>query len=288
MASEGAGDIAWTQEGNGAQVEGDNGVIQNSDIAQQDINNLSSTAPHTSGDTSSNADGATEDVGDYDPESVTLTPALPQEQTQQIDLKPSPQPATAAPKKRKTAGGFLVGDSDSEDDASTPASNGLLNEPSQTAQSIPRSPLHSPHAHEASEAVSNLPPASQANDAPAVPVGAPANAFAAEPPLPINAIQPLQDIVTTLEERIKEEPRAAMDAWLDLIAELRRRNNIDQLRSVYERFVAVFPQAVSPRYNTALAAFVLTSDRPMCGQLIWNSNSMPTISRKLKTSSRGP
>lgn len=241
MASEGTGDVAW----DGNRVEGDTGVKQNSDIAQEDINNLSSIAPNTSGDTSSNADGATEDVGDYDPESVTLTPALPQEQTQQTNLKPSPQPATVAPKKRKTAGGFLVGDSDSEDDASTPASNGLLNEPAQTAQPLSRSPLHSSLAHEASEAVSNVPPASQANNAPTAPVGAPANAFAAEQPLPINIVQPFQDIVTTLEDRIKEEPRAAMDAWLDLIAELRRRNDIDQLRSVYERFVAVFPQAVS-------------------------------------------
>lgn len=245
MASEGTGDVAWTQEGDGAQVEGDTGVIQNSDIAQEDINNLSSTAPHTSGDTSSNADGATEDVGDYDPESVTLTPALPQEQTQQINFKPSPRPTTAAPKKRKTAGGFLVGDSDSEDDADTPASNGLLNEPAQTAQPLSRSPLQTSLAHEALEVVSNVPPASQANNVPTVPVGAPASTFAAAPPpLPINSLQPLQDVVTALEGRIKEEPRAAMDAWLDLIAELRRRNGIDQLRAVYERFLAVFPQAV--------------------------------------------
>lgn len=248
MASEGTEDVAWTQQSDGAQVEGDSGVIQNSDIAQQDINNLSS-APHTSGDISSNTDGATEDVGDYDPESVTLTPALPQEQTQQTNLKPSPQPATAAPRKRKTAGGFLVGDSDSEDDADTPAPNGLLNEPTQTAQSLSRSSLHSPLVQEASEAVSNVPPLSQANNAPAAPVGAPVSAFAVAPPLPINAIQPPQDIVTTLEERIKEEPRAAMDAWLDLIAELRRRNDIDQLRAVYERFVAVFPQAVGTSSN---------------------------------------
>lgn len=247
MASEGPGDVAWTQEGDGAQVvEGDTGVIQNSDIAQEDINNLSSTAPHTSGDTSSNADGATEDVGDYDPESVTLTPALPQEQAQQSNLKPSPQPATAAPKKRKTAGGFLVGDSDSEDDADAPTSGGLLNEP---AQPLSRSPLHTSLAHEAPEAVSNVPPASQANNAPTVPVGAPASTFAAAPPLPINTFQPLQDIVTTLEERIKEEPRAAMDAWLDLIVELRRKNGIDQLRAVYERFLAVFPQAVGTTSN---------------------------------------
>lgn len=246
MASEDTGEVTWEQEGNGNQVEGGSVVIQNSDIAQQDINNLSSSAPHTSGDTSSNADGATEDVGDYDPESVDLTPLPQQEQGQQINLKPSPQPATTAPKKRKTAGGFLVGDSDSEDDTSTPASNGPLNEQAQLPHSLPHSPIHpSTLTHEAQEAVSNMPPASQANNAPAVPVEASTGASNIAAPIPIDVARPPQDVVAALEERLKEEPRAAMDTWLELIAELRRRNDLDQLRAVYERFLTIFPQAVS-------------------------------------------
>lgn len=279
MANETIDESAWAQEGDEFGVDGGNGVIQNSDNTQQDINNLpSSVALHTSGDSASPAVGASEDVGEYDPESVDLTPlpqhqeaqeqAQEQEQEQeaeaeadqsqsqsqsqssQTSLKPTPQPAATSapvPKKRKTVGGFLVGDSDSEDDSSGPASNGA---PVARPAQAPHSLLHSPHppstlVHEAQEAVSNVSPASQANNAPVTSV----EAFA---DLPGNAAQQSHDaavlptdVITTLEERIKQEPRADMDAWLDLMAELRRRNDIDVLRAVYERFLAIFPQSVS-------------------------------------------
>jgi cleavage stimulation factor subunit 3 len=52
------------------------------------------------------------------------------------------------------------------------------------------------------------------------------------------------DPVALLEARIKEDPRGDMDAWLNLIADHRRRNKLDEVRSVYNRFVEVFPQAV--------------------------------------------
>jgi cleavage stimulation factor subunit 3 len=48
-----------------------------------------------------------------------------------------------------------------------------------------------------------------------------------------------------LEKRIQDDPRGAMDAWLALIAEQRSKNDTEQSRQVYERFLAVFPQAVS-------------------------------------------
>ncbi|KAF3763067.1 hypothetical protein M406DRAFT_292694 [Cryphonectria parasitica EP155] len=236
MADEIVEEAPWAQDGDEYQVDGNTGVIHNSDNAQQDINNLSSSvALQTSGDSASPNDGASEDVGDYDPESVDLTPVPQQEQVQsrQSSLKPLPQPAAQplpVPKKRKTAGGFLVGDSDSEDD--NPTSNGLATQSGQDTQPLSQSspPQTSVPVHdEAQEAVSNVPSASQANNAPAVSGG--------------TIAAPLQDVVTTLEERIKQDPRAAMDSWLDLIAELRRRNDIDALRGVYERFLAVFPQS---------------------------------------------
>lgn len=261
-------DSSWAQEGDEIQVDGGNGVIQNSDITQQDINNLpASVALHTSGDTASLAVGASEDVGEYDPESVDLTPLPPQQdrtqeqeaeaeqsesqsQSRQTSLKPTPQPSAQpapVPKKRKTVGGFLVGDSDSEDESSDTASNsGPAAWPDPPSQSLPHSPRQpSTLAHEAQEAVSNVPPASQASNAPVASVETFAN-------LPENTAQSSNDantfptdIITTLEERIKQEPRADMDAWLDLIAELRRRNDSDALRAVYERFLVVFPQSVS-------------------------------------------
>lgn len=255
MADAVVDETSWAQEGDEFQVDGNNGVIPNSDNAQQDINNLSSSvALQTSGDSASPAVGAPEDVGDYDPESVDLTP-LPyqgQDQSRQSSLKPSPQPITAqpqaapVPKKRKTAGGFLVGDSDSEDDTPAPASNGLPIQPAQAPQSLPHSSLNtSALAVQAQEAVSNVPPTSQASDAPAVSAEASAGLARGAAPQPNDAARLPQDAVTTLEERIKQDPRAAMDTWLDLIAELRRRNDIEALRGVYDRFLAVFPQSVS-------------------------------------------
>lgn len=215
-------------------------------------------------------------MGDYNPESVDTTPLPLQEQDQSLQtiLKPSPQPTSTtaqsqlapesvsaaasasvpvpAPKKRKTAGGFLVGDSDSEDeDSPTPASNGLATQPAQPAQapqSLPPSPLHaSTLAPQAQEAVSNVPFTSQASDAPAVSADAPAASWPAAPQ-PVDHVALPQDVVTKLEERIKQDPRAALDAWLELMAELRRRNDIDALRGVYDRFLVVFPQSVGLFY----------------------------------------
>ncbi|KKA20283.1 mRNA 3'-end-processing protein rna14 [Rasamsonia emersonii CBS 393.64] len=51
------------------------------------------------------------------------------------------------------------------------------------------------------------------------------------------------DRVGILEDRIKEDPRGDMDAWLELINEHRSRNRIDMARDVYERFFKVFPSA---------------------------------------------
>ena len=52
------------------------------------------------------------------------------------------------------------------------------------------------------------------------------------------------DKVGMLEDRIKEDPRGDLEAWLGLIEEHKRRAKIDDARSVYERFLAVFPSAV--------------------------------------------
>lgn len=258
MANEVVEETPWAQEGEESEGE-ENGDIQISDNTQEDMN-LSSHAPQTSGDLASPTDGPAEDaVGDYDPASVDLT--LPpqeeeeQDQSQQNSLNPTPQPTSQsvpapapASKKRKTAGGFLVGDSDSEgDDAPAPASTtSLPTQPSQAPQSLPQPLLDtSTSASEAVEAASNVPSASQANNAPAASVVVPTESSTAVAPQFDGGAAAPYDVITTLEERIKQEPRAAMDAWLDLIAELRQRNDIDALRDVYERFLAVFPQAVS-------------------------------------------
>jgi cleavage stimulation factor subunit 3 len=53
------------------------------------------------------------------------------------------------------------------------------------------------------------------------------------------------DRIGILEDRITEDPRGDMDAWMSLISEHRKRNKFDEVRAVYERFFKVFPSAVS-------------------------------------------
>lgn len=54
-----------------------------------------------------------------------------------------------------------------------------------------------------------------------------------------------QDVVGLLEDRVTQDPRGDIDAWLQLINEHQRKGKLDDARVVYERFLAVFPTAVS-------------------------------------------
>jgi cleavage stimulation factor subunit 3 len=56
-----------------------------------------------------------------------------------------------------------------------------------------------------------------------------------------------QDRVGIMEDRIAEDPRGDIEAWLTLIGEHRRRNKLDEARAVYDRFLKVFPSSVSSR-----------------------------------------
>jgi len=53
------------------------------------------------------------------------------------------------------------------------------------------------------------------------------------------------DRVGILQDRVDEDPRGDLSAWLELIAEHRGRNRLDSAREVYEQFLKVFPMAVS-------------------------------------------
>ena len=53
------------------------------------------------------------------------------------------------------------------------------------------------------------------------------------------------DRVGMLEDRIKDDPKGDVDAWLSLIAEHRKRNKLADARTTYDRFFRVFPSAVS-------------------------------------------
>jgi cleavage stimulation factor subunit 3 len=196
--------------------------------------------PRASGDvrSASNDDDGASDTADYDPEMITTAmvtaPAT----------KPSPKPQA---KKPKTAGGFIV-DSDSEDDEdSTPGSSGLaVPNPSGPTHARSASPTQAPVT---SRGVASPTGASQAHPAKSSvsPSGGLANGHAsgALGTSPSSQPKEVQDKVTMLEGIVRDDPRGAMDAWLALLREYRDRNRISDARNAYDRFLEVFPQAVS-------------------------------------------
>lgn len=53
------------------------------------------------------------------------------------------------------------------------------------------------------------------------------------------------DRVGILQDRVEQDPRGDIPAWLELIAEHRGRNRLDSARETFESFLKVFPMAVS-------------------------------------------
>lgn len=200
MSGDGA---SWDEGGLGAVEDvqtqpSDEQVDQNAQVS------------HVSGDT---ADSASEDGGDYDPESISFDPAPPV-----AEKAASATPSQPAPSKPKMSGGFIVEASDDEDDDG-PTQEEPTQPQNATAPTITTtttttttdSGLPTPSA----DASSRMPPA-------------------------IAALDP----VVLLEARVKEDPRGDMDAWLGLMADHRRRSKLTEVRNVYSKFVEVFPQAV--------------------------------------------
>lgn len=84
------------------------------------------------------------------------------------------------------------------------------------------------------------------------------------------------DTLGILEDRIKEDPRGDMDAWLSLLGELRSRNKKDEVRHVYDDFFKEFPLAVrSPFLHDV--AFLLTKLRRSNGHLMRHGRMRTTI-----------
>ncbi|ODM19252.1 mRNA 3'-end-processing protein rna14 [Aspergillus cristatus] len=188
-------------------------------------------------------------------------------------------PATAPQPKARTIGGFVVEDEDEdedkgdgdyeppavlgvEEDMNTPPVNmpqqpvsGNVNQStstpdvslqeSATSQNAPNSSYPSVAA---STSNNDTPTAAGQNlygsqalqsdsvQASAAPTPTPESPSASKSRLP-------HDRVGILEDRIQEDPRGDIPAWLELINEHRSRSRIDGAREVFERFLKVFPFA---------------------------------------------
>ncbi|KAK2015483.1 mRNA 3'-end-processing protein RNA14 [Colletotrichum eremochloae] len=233
------------------------------------------------------ANGDSEDAGEYDPESVTIT-SVPEtsESNPPTDSIPTPTPTTstsAKPKssKPKTQGGFLVGDSDDEEDAPTPASTTAV---ASGAAQPPVTQNHPPLTVSTPVQTQVSATPEQPNNGTAVRAPSAASS-AAHAPVPLT-VQPVpsrdpNDTFGILEDRVKEDPRGDMEAWLALIAEHRRYDQLDELRAVYERFVQVFPQAADIWADWA--QLELSSNRFQDAEALFNRSLVNVPNVKLWT-----
>ena len=116
-----------------------------------------------------------------------------------------------------------------------------VNEPAPSVASLPNGSTPVPDATKPAAPDVLTVPSARPSVAPATP--APTSASAPKARLP-------QDRVGILEDRIAEDPRGDIEAWLSLIEEHRRRHKHDDARAVFERFLNVFPSAVRRMVHT--------------------------------------
>lgn len=185
------------------------------------------------------------DGGHYDPASISAFPAVAN-----AGEETSRSSSRGSSRKPKTVGGFIADDSDEEYDAAAAPVQADALQPSATPNgAVSPSSLHK------SMTSQDLPikPEDQGDSTVAQPSHPPVNSNVAGPtsvPVPAQVVSLPKarlphDRIGILEDRIKEDPRGDIDAWLSLITEHRKRNKIEDARAVYERCLKVFPQSVS-------------------------------------------
>lgn len=251
---------AW-EDGDNGIAEGDlpSNTEDNNEHAMQDSvkDAQVSRALSTSGAAALAADS------DYDPSSITSLPAVV---TEQDCSRPSSQTSVRKP---KTVGGFIADDSDEENDESTPTITGHLQIPASDNPKRSLSPLQNSTTQQEvaikmenqvdskTEALSSIPPSVNPSN-----VGTPIEQSSAQVHVSVGVEQNISipkarlphDKVGMLEDRVKEDPRGDMEAWLSLIGEHRKRNKLDDAKAVYERFLKVFPHSVSRLQSFPTAA----------------------------------
>jgi len=191
------------------------------------------------------------------------------------------------PSKSRTIGGFIVDDdSDDDTSAQTVGLNGVSNvagDSSHTLQSVSHTPKPDRSTPDVSiqnaaqnQGASAVVPSGATDSVPNLAAVIPDTGASFHDVSTVNPIQTLlapqitvpespvtpavstltaavpkarlpHDRVGILEDRIKQDARGDMDAWISLINEHRKRNKLDDARNVYERFFKVFPAAVSHR-----------------------------------------
>ncbi|KAG4436132.1 hypothetical protein IFR05_008375 [Cadophora sp. M221] len=250
------------QDGMGWDEEGANGVAEGEQPSNTEHTNDQDVKRENVADDqvlralSPSGSAAESDDGDYDPASLSTLPAITV--AGQVESRSSSRGSTRKP---KTVGGFIADDSDEEYDAATPvqavgglqpaaansSSRALSPSPlhnSVTPQDVPTTPEDQGDS-KAAQSSYNLPVNTSVTGATSVPAPAAQVLTSAAPAQDVSLPKARlpHDRIGILEDRIKEDPRGDLDAWLSLISEHRKRNKLDDARVVYERFFKVFPQA---------------------------------------------
>ncbi|KAI9728344.1 MAG: mRNA 3'-end-processing protein rna14 [Chrysothrix sp. TS-e1954] len=206
----------------------------------------------------------------------------------------------ATPEKPRTVGGFLVDDDEDdsgmpEQAVEADGPNGLLDVEDPSSNAPERSAIPSPPTTQTAQSNGDVPEQANAQDhdpadfvpngiaddvplasvptvddskdlgavesskdVPAVQVPSAASPKENVKPLPRARLP--QDKIGMLEDRIKEDPKGDLDAWMTLINEYKRRNKVDDVRATYNRFLEVFP--TSAEQWMAFVNFELETNPP--------------------------
>lgn len=239
-------------------------------------------------------------AADSEPSSTNATPTMESAEADNGSAQPVNAPAqeqnpntNGAVKQPRTVGGFIVDDEDDEEEANglngslstagtTQVAQAADNTFSTSEQSMSEkatqdtsvaAPAHSTVAAAQPISTSSLrSPVAASNPSGS---GTSLN-MSSQSSAPVSKTRLPQDRVGILEDRIAEDPRGDIDAWLSLIADYRGKNKFDDARKVYERFFQVFPSAVSLLPQNPAQIHALTYSRPNSGSLMrrWNSSAM--------------
>ncbi|KAF4636155.1 hypothetical protein G7Y89_g1934 [Cudoniella acicularis] len=199
---------------------------------------------------------AVSDGGEYDPSSATPLPAIAI-----AGEEVSRSSSRASTRKRKTVGGFIADDSDEDVDISTaqnttrllqpPASSTPKRTPSPLQASVSQQDLQGTSENQgdsssAKPSSHSLPMNSSSAGMPSVQASSGqllTSAGRSDQGVSVPKARLPNDRTGILEDRIRDDPRGDLEAWLSLISEHRSRNKLDDARAVYERFLKTFPQA---------------------------------------------
>jgi cleavage stimulation factor subunit 3 len=217
-----------------------------------------------------------DDDDDYDPSGLIT------------DAKPAPKSTSSDPQNGGTSkpqrkGGFMIeSDDEADGDGNTAATaNGVdgaggSSDAQRSSTGTPVAAFTSAEAHVSVPSDQNLsshaipstnPPISNPTSNRAVnpvPSGGGAEAAASDS----RARNP-DDVVGILEDRIQEDPRGDVEAWLALLHEHQSHDRFDHVRNVYTRFFQYFPTAVSQLPDSKLA----NNDRCRNSSRIWTWSS---------------